>query len=144
MPLKALYSYRIASGWNVALGSLVNLELITQIGRPPTRCQPVNLFPIATEMLSNIVYGDGTPSLTWMFDSLPVGALPYILSTYLTTSSVLVKSKKVTIFTNLRDRGYYGRFNAYLSLPEPENDYKFDGNLILGLKLHFSGLRALS
>jgi hypothetical protein len=142
--MKPLYSYRIGSGWNVSLSSLVNVELITQIARPPSKVLPVSIFPVRTQVLSNAVFGDGSLSLTWQFDSLLITGLNYIISTYLTTSTLPVASKKVTIYTNNRDRALYTRYNCYLVYPESGNDYTLDGLYALNLKLKFSGLTALS
>lgn len=143
MPLKALYSYRLGTGWNVALGSLVNVELIPQIARPPSNALPVDPFPIRTEMLSNLVYGDGSPGHVWSYDSLLITGLNYIIATYLTTAGAVVASKKITLYTNLRDRATYARYNAYLEYPQAGRDYTLDGLYCRNLKLNFSGLRAI-
>lgn len=142
--MKALHSYRIAPGANVALASLVNVEQIPQLARPPSNVIPIDPFPIRTQMLSNNTYGDGALSHEWPFDSLLITGLNYIISQYLTTGGVVVASKAVTIYTNLRDRAYYARFTGSLEYPVPDQDYKLDGLYCRNLKLRFNGLVMLA
>jgi hypothetical protein len=143
----ARYDYRIASGHNVALGSLTNVENIGQLWlagvRPPPVTVPVNTYPTRYIALSGIEYGDGLIKHEWRFSIIPSTGLDYLQDTYL--GAVTVVSAAVTIYTRLQDQGVnvYARYNAYLARPIPGQDYQYRQRKIINLALRFNGLVAI-
>lgn len=137
----AVYSFKIAAGHNVGLGSLVNVEEITQIGRPPSIPQSPNPFPVRKKYLSGRVAGSGYQTYVWEFDVMPMTGIKYIIDTYLyetiLASPFLMASSPVTIFTRRTDRGGWARYNAYLEYPSPGTDYTEDAGFAVNLKLKF-------
>jgi hypothetical protein len=103
----------------------------------------VNTLPDRRQTLSQRTYGDGFPTLTWVFDALRIAALDYIIDTYISTGGVENASKAITIYTLRAERGQYVRYNAYLTLPVPGQDYTYRQNAAIGLTLTFTGLEAL-
>lgn len=118
----AIYDYRIASGWNVALASLTNVEDIPAfkvypgVGLAP-KTQPVNRYPIRVVALDQRVYGDGTPVLDWLFEYLPVAAVYYIENTLHSGGTVVGAAN--TIYTRQHDLLTYARYNVYSELFVP-------------------------
>lgn len=133
----AFADFRIAAGWNVALGSLTNVENISQIMYPP-KVTPVDGYPVRRIALSGKVYGDGRIDHVWEYRSITTTALYYIIDTYLSTAT----SAAVTIYT-LSRVGTYARYNATLVLPQPGVDYDVAGTVVENLRLRFNGLVAL-
>lgn len=120
--------YRIAVGHSVALGSLVNVETalanvsdLRPSGRVP-KSLPVDLYPIRTRAVGGREHGDGDIGHQWVFDYFTRNALEYVIDTYLTVSTVRVVSRAVTIYTPI-DTDEYARFNCYICLPKPGQDY---------------------
>lgn len=143
----ALYDYRWASGFNVALANLRNVETDLFPYTTPRLTAPlaglVNTYPRRTKMLSTRVKGDGTINLEWRFAALPVAALDYIISEYLTPLANGDVSAEMTIYTRQAELGTYTRYNANLVLPQPGIDYTYRQNTVESLVLTFSGLVAL-
>lgn len=112
-----IYQYKIASGYNVAAGSLVNIESIT-----PTS----DVAFVAPQVLGTfdpgkyIIRGDGTlyltgfPTQQWLFSALTRLQLAYLRTTYCSGGW----SGLVTINTRLGDTPYV-RYNAVMILPKP-------------------------
>lgn len=126
------YSYAIAAGWNVALGSLTNVE--TLLGVPP-RTQPIDRFPVRTRTLSSEV-GEGALFHVWEFDEgLKKAKLKIIEDTYLTNGTVV--KAQVTINTREHIRDTYTRWNAWIFLPQPGQDYNLDRGLARTLRVRF-------
>jgi hypothetical protein len=120
--------YRIAVGHSVALGSLVNVETalanvsdLRPSGRVP-RSLPVDLFPVRRTGAAGQEKGGGIIYHQWVFDYFTRNALEYVIDTYLTVSSARVVSRAVTIYTPI-DTDEYARFNCYICLPKPGQDY---------------------
>lgn len=117
----ALYSFRIAAGWNVALGSLTNVEeLPAQSGykhRPPA------ISPGYDDGLEKYpgnggLYLSGYPFVPWY-----MGDWRYPLWYYFyNTIGGGLRRSKVTIYT-LTKPGLttYTRYNAWMHLPKPEH-----------------------
>ncbi len=112
-----LQSYMIASGYNVALGSLTNIENIK-----PTNDQYF-WSPRASGLYnpgSERDRGDGTLLLVgfawqyWEFGALTRAQLDYLRTTYCASGW----SGKVTIYTTLGGVAY-SRMNAVMKLPAP-------------------------
>lgn len=143
----ALYDYRWASGFNVALANLRNVETDLFPYTTPRLVAPqsgiVNTLPRRTKMLNASVKGDGTINLEWRFSTLSITALEYIIDTYLTTANVVQASKAMTIYTRQAELNTYTRYNAYLELPVPGIDYTYRQNAAVDLVLRFSGLSAI-
>lgn len=114
------YQYAIASGYNVAAGSLVNIENIKPNG------DIYNFFaPKAYGFFDpgqRKVRGDGTilmvgfPTVVWAFDVVTRLQHEYLITTYSTGGNTY--SGKVTINTRLGTSTYV-RYNAILNLPKP-------------------------
>lgn len=142
----ALFDYRIGSGHNLALGNLTNIEnFLWQYVRPrlaaPTS-PPINWTPVKTQLLDGTRRGDGRVDHRWEFIGvLPLTALDALIDSYLTTASVIVDSKAVTIYTpDWEAGGGYVRCNAYLLRPIPETDYTKRRTKALNLRLNFQDL----
>jgi len=139
------YDYRIAAGHNVALAALVNVETLPGFAgagvRIPPASQPVNPYPNRVVALSGREYGDGVITHVWEFSTLPIAALEYLITTYL--SGGTLASAPVTIYTRRHDRGVYARYNAYLTYPVPGEDYRYTRRHVLDLRLRFNGLELL-
>ena len=138
------YSYRIASGHDVALSSLVNVEDISQIGEPP-RTLPVNTYPQRTKTLNGRVHGDGEIIHDWTWGYLPMTAITYVISNLLTVNGTVAASQPVTLYTRRRDLGAdeYRRYNAYIEYPQPDEHYELDGDTAVNVRLRFHGLVAI-
>lgn len=133
------YDYRLASGWNVALASMTNIETLLLAVVPLRRLPPVSLldrYPQRATLLSGRTFGDGPARLEWRWDVLPMAALRRIQDTYLSGSVV---SAQVTVYTRDPDAGAtsYVRANAYLTRPQPGTDYDMLQNRALDLTLRF-------
>lgn len=113
----ALYDYRIAAGWNVALGSLTNIETIVPSGSrrffAPV-AQPLFDPGIEKNPGDGSVSFSGYPEVTWLFDAMHNLQYFYLRDTVL---SGLYRGK-VTIYTRLATTTY-SRKNAWMNLPKP-------------------------
>lgn len=138
-----LYDYRIATGHNVALGSLTVVSSISQFRHVAPISQPVPPFPQRVMLLSGRQVGYGRIDHEWVFPILPPAALDKLIDDYLVTSSAVVASKAVTIYTRLHDRLTYARYNAYLLYPRSGEDYRYENQYIRDLRLKFTDLEAL-
>jgi len=143
----AVYSYSIASGHDVALVSLTNIEDITYLrvngkGVAP-RAVSLDRWPQQRLALSGRPHSGGRIDLQWTFDAVPLTGLDSFIDAYLVTSSVDQPSKEVTINTRLAERTTYKRYNARLLYPRYGTDYIIEGNMVTGLRLTFIGLVAL-
>lgn len=130
------YDYRLALGWNVALGSLTNAEDV--FGQPPVT-QPLDRFPVRRLALAGLETGGGRIDTEWQFlDVLPLAALDSFLTTYFAAgASVAVQ---VTLYTRLRDLDEYRRYNAYMVQPKPGRDYVVEDLYAMALRLPFRRL----
>ncbi len=139
------YSYSIATGSNVALVSLTNVEdLIWNYTRPrriTVRTQPVNAFPVRTVLGSGRVRGDGAINHAWEFTAIPKAAVDYLM-TYLWTAGTVV-STAVTIYTRRHELDDYARYNAYAILPVVGQDIEYLRGGVLRMVISFSDLVAL-
>ena len=139
------YSYSIAVGSSVALGSLSNIEdLIHPYTRPrriTVRSQMVNAFPVRTVLGSGRERGDGTISHSWEFTAIPKAAVDYLM-TYLFSSGTVV-STAVTIYTRRHELDDYARYNAYAILPVVGQDIEYIRSGVLRMVIRFSDLVAL-
>lgn len=108
-------SYSIASGWDVALGSLVNVENITPTNDVPF--DPPKGIP-GYEEGNKKVRGDGLiltqgyANVTWHWTRLTYAQYAYLKSTYCSGGL----SGQVTIYTTLGSASY-SRMNAIMFLP---------------------------
>lgn len=119
-------SYKIAAGYNVGSGSLVNIESIT-----PTNDEPFaapKALPLYDDGLP-AVRGDGLITLrgfaavTWQFGRLTFGQYSYLKSTYCGGGL----SGLVTINTTLGG-STYSRMNAVMVLKKPKelhSEYRY-------------------
>ena len=112
-----LQQYKIASGYNVASGSLVNVETIVPSGDQPFFSPRASgLYDPGTERDR----GDGTilyvgfAWLYWEFQVMTRAQLAYLRTTYCGGDW----SGKVTINTTLGGTTY-SRMNAVMKLPKP-------------------------
>lgn len=121
----AIYDYRIASGQNLPLGSLTNVEDITPTGDrsfyPP---QTFGSYDPGAARLrpDGSVYHAGFPSVVWKWRSMTRDQYKYLQDTYCNGGY----SGTVTIYTRTEDDSAYERYNATLRLPKmPEADLNF-------------------
>lgn len=139
------YSYSIAVGSSVALGSLINVEDLlypyTKPRRIVPRSQPVSAFPVRTTLGSGRVRGDGAISHVWEFSAIPVAAVDYLMT--LLWSGGTVVSTACTIYTRRHDLADYARYNAYAVLPVPGQDLEYLRQNVLRLTIRFTDLVAL-
>ena len=139
------YSYSIATGSNVALVSLTNVEdLIWNYTRPRRivpRSQPVNAFPVRTTTGSGRERGDGAIDHSWEFTAIPVAAVDYLMS-FLWAGGTVV-STAVTINTPRHELDEYFRANAYAILPVPGQDLEYLRAGVLRMVIRFNDLVAL-
>jgi hypothetical protein len=123
----AIQDYRWAAGSGVALASLSNFENDV---KPNNRkvaggklypviieSQPVNAFPVRTLALSGKERGDGIITHIWNVALAELG-YQYILDTYLSSGAAV--NAAMTIYTRRHDIGDSARYNANLTLPDPE------------------------
>lgn len=136
------YDYRWATGYDVALINLVNVETnLFPYARNyflPPKTQPLKLYPIRRKVESGRIIGNGRTVHIWHWDALPVAALNYIEDTYITTGGVQQASKPMTVYTRQANQLNYIRVNVEIELPQPDEDYTYDRGLVfnLNLKLH--------
>lgn len=113
----ALYDYRIAATWNVALNSLTNVESLV-----PSNSRRF-YAPVSEGLYDPGQYkirGDGTiflegyPETVWRFDALHHLQYFYLRDTILSGAY----AGKVTIYTRLATTTY-SRMNAVMILPKP-------------------------
>jgi len=141
----AFFDYRIGAGHNVALADLRKVEDFAEISprnrpRPPVS-QPVNIFPVRTPTLEGAEHGDGFINHVWQWTGQTAAALKFIEDTFLTNGTV--SSAKTTIYTRLHNRDTFKRYNCYVVLPVPGQDYRYDRGKISNLRLRFRNLVAL-
>ncbi|MBK8035293.1 MAG: hypothetical protein IPK17_38475 [Chloroflexi bacterium] len=141
------YLYAWASDWDVPLIDLDNVAVDLKphtLGRliAPIS-EPVDTFPVRGRLGSGRVRGDGQIDHQWVFPVLPLAALHHIIDSKLTTSSVIVTSKQVTIYTPQHELEQYARFNTWLTLPKPGTDYRIRRGFAMDLVLRFTNLRLL-
>lgn len=146
--MATLYQYSIGSGHNLPLGSLTNIELLVGF-ELPAKTAPVNPFPVENFVLSGNAQSQGRLDHVWEFTYLKYTALDTFIDNYLVSSGTLYSSRPVTIYTRKRDRGEnsYGRYNAYVHYPRPNQDYDVDDNpsdKVLNVRIRFTGLEELS
>lgn len=141
------YSYSIAVGSSVALGSLANIEDLlwnyTKPRRLTAKTAPVNRYPVRTMLGSGRERGDGQINHAWLFEAIPQTAVTYLYSYFSWSSAV---STAVTIYTRLHPFGTYARYNAYAVLPVPGQDIEMIGGGafdVYRLNIRFTNLEAL-
>lgn len=117
-----LYLYAWANGHNVVLASLANVEdylwPYTRPRRIAPRSQPLDLFPVETQLMSGRVRGDGFLDHDWEM-TLPTDAYAFILNDKFSGGSV--KSVEQTVYTRRHDLNTYARANCYLVQPSQKN-----------------------
>lgn len=141
----AQYDYRFALGWNVALGSLSNIETtLGQYNRDANsilypigiRSQPVDFYPVVTQLESGRVRGDGKVAHEWQL-SMFVPAVTYLVGLW------SAKSAKWTIYTRLHELGTYARYNCWAVRPSG-TDLVYQRQQYMTLTLRFTDLLASS
>lgn len=136
------YDYRWATGYNVALADLDNVENdllpYTNNRLLAPRTQPLKLYPIRRKTESGAIIGNGRSVHIWRWNALPIAALNYIEDTYITTGGVQQASKPMTIYTRQANQLTYLRVNVEIELPQPDEDYTYDRGYAvnLNIKLH--------
>lgn len=110
--------YRIAAGWNVALGSLVNIESILPGGdlyrfKAP---QAYGFYNAGQQRIrgDGMQYLAGFASVSWHWGVLTRPQFEYLRTTYCNGAF----SGKVTIYTTLGSSSY-SRMNAVMIVPSP-------------------------
>ncbi len=109
--------YRIATGFNVALGSLTNIEGITPPGDEPfaaPKALPLYDQGKIAVRLNGLQFTRGYPNVQWFFSRMTYVQLAYLASTYCSGGL----SGQVTIYTTL-GAAAYSRMNAVINLPKP-------------------------
>jgi hypothetical protein len=135
------YQYSIASGWNVALVSLVNIETIKPTGDvyfyPP---QSYGFYNAGQDIIRSdgSLYVAGYPSTQWIWAGNPSGRLTpgqeyYLQQTYCNGG----RSGQVTILTTTdvvsNGEPTYARFNAIIrlsKLPDSGKNFKNFGQFV--------------
>lgn len=146
MPLSL---YRLATGHGVALVSMPNFEAsLYGYTRPRIihpSAQPVDEFPLRTDILDGTERGDGRIDLDWLIDFLPQDAFDWYIVTHLVTSGAIVVSKAATIYTKAYTATGLGwkRYNCYACFPQPNVDYRQRKDGVADLRLRFRDLEAL-
>lgn len=122
----AFYQYSIAATWNVALGSLINIENITPSGDRAFRApkayglQDAGIIKISGNGLD---FKSGYPFVIWRFDVLTWKQYEYLKTTYCAGGN----RGKVTVYTRTSiTSGTYTRYNAIIVVPKQiETDGEF-------------------
>jgi len=116
-----LQDYRIASGSNIALGSLVNIESITATGDTRKFYSPKSIgFYNPGERRTTLAgrdYFAGYANTKWVFDVMTRNQLAYLRTTYCAGGW----DGLVTIYT-ATDSGTYLRYNAVMRLQKPADN----------------------
>jgi hypothetical protein len=117
-----VYLYAIGAGWNVALVSLTNVELIRPTGErylyPPQSFGTYDpgIFRVRGD---GSVTTSGKPFLLWRWTGQPGGRLTYGQARHIqTTYAAGGWSGKVTIYTKTTNSAAYERYNAMIILPK--------------------------
>lgn len=117
------YDYAFAPTWNVALGSLNNVE--NHFGARNTdvngikrvvgiRSPLLDPFPIRTRLANGSERGDGKVDTYWLL-MLRKAGVKYLLDTYFASETIV--KQKWTIYTRVRQRNVYVRYNCWAILP---------------------------
>jgi hypothetical protein len=136
----AVYDYRIAATWNVALNSLTNIETITPTG--DKRFYPPDAYGSFVKGIPR-KRGDGTvtysgfPSVKWHWRRMTRKQHQYLMDTYGSGGY----TGKVTIYTTTDNPGSYERYNAIINIPQPAEMKKNFSNF--ECEVTFSDLVAL-
>jgi hypothetical protein len=134
------YDYRWATGHDVALASLTNVEndLATYAVQKPfaIRSQPVNTFSQVRETLDGYVIMDGLFDHTWQISALTRAGVKYIEDTYMTSN----ESTAITIYTRRHNRESYTRYNAYIKPFTFGDDIDYQRNKFVNITLTFTNL----
>ena len=135
----AIYQYKIATGWNVASGSLVNIETIKATGDVRPFGPPDADGGYDDGILR--IKGDGTGTLAgwavvaWKFKSITKNQRYYLY--YTINGGSLIG--KVTINTVTTQPGTYTRYNALMVLPKLRESQKnfriFENYIVLMTRL---------
>lgn len=136
------------AGWNVPDGSLVLFSTdlspytVPRMGITITPRAPlIDMFPIRSLTLDGSERGDGQVNLNWGVAGVYYAAEGYIEDTYLSGGTIV--SAKMTIVTWQRNHNVLKKFNCWLNLPKPGQDYSYDSNFVLDLQLRFTDLIAI-
>lgn len=133
--------YAFASGWNVALASLNNVqnhlgsrnrrETGARLIPVAIRASLIDPFPVRRNPLDGGETGDGFVNQDWLL-SLTTYGLDFLVNTYWTNETVV--SAPFTIYTRKHIHGTFARYNCYGILPSAANgdiafmrDPYFDG-----------------
>lgn len=116
----AWYSYALASGHDVALGSLTNIENITPTGGK--RFYAPKAYGLQDEGIIRILgnkldYHAGSPFVIWRFDALSWLQYEYLKLTYCGGINGLRGKVTVNTRTNITS-ATYTRYNAIMVLPK--------------------------
>ena len=124
------YDFRIASGYNQPLGSLVNIETIVPTGDqafyPPVSYGEYD--PGTFKLRGNgRLYLSGHASTAWAWTGNPGGRLTPAQDRYLSdTYAGGGRDGTVTIYSPMEVQGTYARYNAVMTLPKlPEAGRNF-------------------
>jgi hypothetical protein len=136
------HDYAFAVGWDVVLASLRNVEETfgarnrhpesNQLMHIGIRSQPVDFYPIVTDMESGRVRGDGKIPHLWQMQMF-ASATTYLMSLF------TAKSVKWTIYTRLHELDTYGRYNCWAVRPSGD-DLVYVGKKLLRVTLRFTDL----
>lgn len=118
------YSYAIGAGWNLPLGSLTNIELITPTGGTP-------FYPPESygtyDPGDDRIRGDGTlyqagfAFCEWKWGKITRLQISHLSDTYCASG----RSGKITVYTRVTSNSY-SRFNAVMLLPKlPDSRHNF-------------------
>lgn len=113
-----IYDYRLAANYNVALGSLVNIENITATG-DKFKFHPPQAYGFGTPgqrvgRLTGVGFRRGFPYTGWLFGFMSRNQYDYLSATY--CGGTLEGT--ITIYTRVGKLAY-ARYNAVMSLPAP-------------------------
>lgn len=121
--MAARYQYMFAPTWNVPLGSLNNVE--NHFGAQNAdlhgikrvvgiRSPLLDPFPIRTLLEDGSERGDGKVDTFWVL-MLRKAGVKYLLDTYFASETIV--KQKWTIYTPIRQRNVYARYNCWAILP---------------------------
>lgn len=132
------YSYGLALGHDIALGSISNIETVllpytNNILLPP-RTQPIERHPVRTAVLSGRERGDGFVNHEWFWGFMPVAAYDFYNDTYFNG----VVSVAVTVLQRNHLKNVYERWNGYAHRPIAGTEFVYDSYRVLEVTQRFT------